>query len=222
MSLCACVTKLPRSGWGAGRGVWNRRTASSSHPERRPGVRRVARLVSGSYCSRGRGENRGANAANTVQLLSSLHPVRYKTFLSKRFLKYVMQRVNLRRKNKLWPSNQLRENRELRFFTTLTQFVWLCWYRHWACLLLPLGCSLTELVTWSCTSLLSATQSWQRSWLSSTSRFNWARLSVYLHTHATHTSFDIILSDKIGTKHVFIYTDKKEQANLLKSHYFMS
>lgn len=71
-------------------------------------------------------------------------------------------------------------NTEQRIDGFVTWFMFVCWYRHWAYLLLPLVCSRMELVTWSFTLLLSATQSWRRSWLNSTSRSSWARLSVYL------------------------------------------
>lgn len=61
--------------------------------------------------------------------------------------------------------------------------------------LLPLVCSIMELVTWSSTSSASATHSWQRSWLNNTSRSSWATLSVYItHTHTyAHTCCLILL-----------------------------
>lgn len=55
--------------------------------------------------------------------------------------------------------------------------------RHWACPLLPLVCSITELETWSYTSSPSATHSWQRFWLNNTTRSSWARPSTYIYTH---------------------------------------
>lgn len=102
------VTKLPRSGWRARRGVWDRRTASSSYPQRRPGVRPIARLVGGSCCSWCRGEKgagRGANTANTVQLDSGdFHETEQNDFWNAWcHLRRILNKVV---KNKLWPPDQ--------------------------------------------------------------------------------------------------------------------
>lgn len=243
-AICVFVNKLPGPGWRAGWGVWNGRATSSSYPKRRPGVRPVARLVSRSYCSWRRGKKRtkrGANVADSkydfhcvykIWLLSSLQRVKlsFKSYWECGRISSTSE--NKRRSTFLHllqciydhlPSTSV--NTEQRIDGFVTWFMFVCWYRHWAYLLLPLVCSRMELVTWSFTLLLSATQSWRRSWLNSTSRSSWARLSVYLCT-PTHTCSTIHLTKLASlsilclhyiTANIFIYSSKKKHVNLFFS-----
>lgn len=186
MTLIFVCGKLPGPERRAGRGIRDRGAASGSNPDSSPRVCPTSRLVNGSHSGRRWGEPqlKVKTAFGQTQLTIRAYHYTFSLFL--RFfdgqtmscifflLASHMTEIDIVQSDSAW------------FYCCVGT-------RRSAYPLLPLVCSITELVTWSSTSSRSATHSWQRSWLNNTSRSSWARPSMYItHTHI-HTCCLIFL-----------------------------